>query len=358
MLPLDRAGDIALVGRSRWEVGNGQEENAERSKREPEAESSGLDGKDQQGTGGTRGGKEGESGQAGGISSELPSGAPLEFPRQSPLFHAHHAERYARQALIATYEERFGCRLIVMIDAIFPYGVTFFEELVVGADPMIDLHLLLDSPGGDGETAVRLVRSAQARCRELTVIVPNQAKSAGTLLAMGAHHIVMGPTSDLGPVDPQFRIPGADERGLYSAKDLIAAIDHAERAIATNSEVYPLHAALLADFNAVMVQQARSALDRTTDLVREALESNPDRGGEEVSRLTESVREPLIDLPHDHGAVFGAADARRVGLPIEEADPRSDQWRLVWQLWTKYFALGPQMHVYEGRTASQVWGSM
>ena len=57
-------------------------------------------------------------------------------------------------------------------------------------------------------------------------------------------------------------MPG--DRGLYSAKDLIAAVDHAEKAIAANSEVYPLHAALLADFNAVMVQQARSALDRTT----------------------------------------------------------------------------------------------
>jgi membrane-bound ClpP family serine protease len=47
-------------------------------------------------------------------------------------------------------------------------------------DPQQNLHLLLDTPGGDGETAIRVVRSAQARCRELTVIVPNQAKSAGT----------------------------------------------------------------------------------------------------------------------------------------------------------------------------------
>src|SRR5262249_2099075 len=161
-------------------------------------------------------------GKAGGVPDELASSAALTFPSQSPLFHAHHAERYARQALIATYEEALDCRLIVMIDAIFPYGVTVFEELLIGADHEQDLHLILDSPGGDGETAVRLVRSAQARCRELTVIVPNQAKSAGTLLAIGAHHIVMGPSSDLGPVDPQFRIPGANERGLYSAKDLIA----------------------------------------------------------------------------------------------------------------------------------------
>jgi len=94
-----------------------------------------------------------------------------------------------------------------MIDVIFPDSVTYFEELISDANPAEDLHLLLDTPGGDGETAIRPVRSAQARCRELTVIVPNQAKSAGTILAIGAHWIIMGPASDLGPVDPQFMDP-------------------------------------------------------------------------------------------------------------------------------------------------------
>lgn len=71
---------------------------------------------------------------------------------------------------------------------------------------------------------MRLVRSAQARCRRLTVIVPDQAKSAATLLALGAHQILMGPTSDLGPVDPQFQL---GENDLVSAKAIIAAVEKA-----------------------------------------------------------------------------------------------------------------------------------
>ena len=252
--------------------------------------------------------------------------------------------------MIKQYEERFNCRLIVMVDAIFPESVTYFEELIVGADPEQDLHLLLDSPGGDGETAVRLVRSAQARCRELTVIVPNQAKSAGTILLIGAHHILMGPTSDLGPVDPQFLDPSG--RGLYSAKDLLAAVKHAETAIAQNPDSYPLHVSLLADVTGIMVQQARSALERSTDLVREALKSNPDRKEDEVERVAAALKEKLIDLPRDHGAVFGADDAAEVDLPVSEADPNSEQWQILWRLWTKYFAL--DSFVYEGRLASQV----
>lgn len=289
------------------------------------------------------------SGEAPGIPQSPP--IPIAFPRQTPLFHAQHADRYARQDLIRAYEEALDCRLVVMIDAIFPYGVTLLEELLVGADRSQDLHLMLDSPGGDGETAVRLVRAAQARCRELTVIVPNQAKSAGTVLTMGAHRILMGPTSDLGPVDPQFQSPSGG--GLYSAKDLIAAVDNAEEAISANPESYPLHVSLLADVTAVMVQQARSALGRTDDLVREALKSHPDRSESDVEQIASALKEKLVDLPLEHGAVFNAADARSAGLPVEEPDPDSDQWRVIWQLWTKYFRLLPAS-VYEGRLASQI----
>jgi hypothetical protein len=146
-----------------------------------------------------------------------------------------------------------------MIGPIFDYSVMYFEELVFDASPDEDLHLMLASPGGDGEVAVRLVRAAQTRCRHLTVIVPNQAKSAATLLALGAHEILMGPTSDLGPVDPQFPF---GEYDLVSAKDIIAAVERALKDVAERPDTYALHSAMLSEVNALKVEQARSALAR------------------------------------------------------------------------------------------------
>lgn len=296
-----------------------------------------------------RSGSEGARDEAD-LVPDAPQGVGLAFPKQTPLYHAAHAARYDRQELIHQYEQLFDCRLVVMLDQIFDDSVTMFEELLFDADPERDLHLMLDSPGGDGEIAVRLVRAAQSRCRELTVVVPNQAKSAATILVLGAHYILMGPTSDLGPVDPQFPMPG---RGLYSAKDLLAAVKSAEEAIVKNPDSYPLHVSMLADITGVMVEQARSALDRSTDLVREALGSNPDRDPDDVAVLTEALRQPLIETPKDHGAVFGAADAERVGLPVIHADPRGEQWQLVWRLWTKYWQL--DCWVYEGVKASHTF---
>jgi hypothetical protein len=162
------------------------------------------------------------------------------------------------------------------------------------------------------------------------LIVPNVAKSAGTVFVMGAHHIVLvGPTSDLGrPAIP----------GLYAAKDLIAAVEGAEASINRNPDSYPLHASLLADFTGVMFQQARSALARTNDLVKEALSSNPDRNPKEVDRLAKRLRKTLVEVPREHSAVFGNRDAEAAGLPVLAANPRGQQWQAIWRLWAKYYA--------------------
>lgn len=238
--------------------------------------------------------------------------------------------------MIRQYQAEFGCRLIVVIDQIFPDGIAFLEDLVYDASPDEDLHLLLDSPGGDGETAIRMVRSMQARCRELTVIVPDQAKSAATLIALGAHHLLMGPTSDLGPIDPQFRLRREDGWDLVAAKDVVAAADAAMEAVTHSPDTFPLHASLLADVNALMVQSARTAILRSDDLLREALESNPDRGPAEVAALSTALHGPLIVDPRSHAAPFGAAAVAAAGLPGLPCDPASRQWQMIWRLYAKY----------------------
>jgi membrane-bound ClpP family serine protease len=210
--------------------------------------------------------------------------------------------------LISEYEALCSCRLIVVIDAIFPQNLTPFEELIYDNPTDRDIHLILASPGGDGETAVRMVRAVQARCRELTVIVPDVAKSAATLIAIGAHSILMSPASDLGPIDPQFQFP---DGSLVAAKDIIAAVDDATKKVQEAPDTYPVHAALLSDVGALMVQQARSELLRTGDLLEEALSSNPDRTAAQVTNLKKKLRVPLIQRPKTHAAIFNVSDAQK-----------------------------------------------
>ncbi len=271
---------------------------------------------------------------------------------RSPLYEAGNAARYQRQALIREYQEEHRCRLIVLRDSLFSRSIPLLEETLFDASPEEDLHLVLITPGGDGETALRLIRQIQARCREFTVVVPDQAKSAGTLVALGAHRIYMGPTSDLGPVDPQFLL---GDGSLHSARSIIAAVERAEASVERNPGTYPLHASLLDPVTALMAEQARDQLARTDDLVKEALASVPDRSSDDVQCLFEDLKDPLIGAPKSHSAVISVSDAKGLGLPVEEADPASPRWRAIWRLYMKYAVL-PEPSVYEGQTASQIFG--
>lgn len=275
---------------------------------------------------------------------------------RTPLFRAEHSARYQRQELIGKYEDLEGANLIVIIDQIAPTNMTILEELLVDCDRSKDLHVLLSSPGGDGETAIRMLRSMQTRCRELVILVPDMAKSAATILCLGADRIVMGPGGDLGPIDPQmiFR----DETGrdsMYSAKDIVAAVEEAEQRTTNNPESYALFSALLADVNMLMLEQARSALSRSEALMVEAL-SIGRRDEKSVQELAAKLKSPLIDTPTSHSAVISVNHAQSYGLPAEAADLNSESWQLLWQLWTHYFSIrcwpAGNRAIYEGRRAS------
>lgn len=284
-----------------------------------------------------------------------PGGVVTPIASRTPLFTAQHSERYARQQLIKQYEDHTGANLIVVIDQIFPDNMTYVEELLFDVTPDKALHVMLASPGGDGETAIRMARSMQSRCTELTVIVPDLAKSAATLLCLGADHVVMGPGGDLGPVDPQF---ARSSGSLVSAKEIVSAVNEAEARVNASPDTYPLFASLLSDVNMVMVQQARNALARSEDLVREALSCGTGRTMAEVEKLTEQLKRPLIEQPAAHTAVISAAYAAELGLPVEAADVNSRSWQLIWNLWVRYYTLecfpAGATAAYEGSRASAI----
>lgn len=184
----------------------------------------------------------------------------------------------------------------------------------------------------------------------MTVIVPDQAKSAGTLFVLGADRIYMGPTSDLGPVDPQLFIgPGNFE----SAKAIIAAVEDAEKRVQESPDTFPLHASPLSDITAFMVQNARDAMARTGDQLKEAIASASGRDEETVNALAKKLRKPLIEVPQSHGVVISSREAIDRGLPVEEFTSTDPQWQTNWKLYVKYYVLQAYV-IVEGQRASRV----
>lgn len=63
--------------------------------------------------------------------------------------------------------------------------------------------LLLVTPGGDPDAAYKIARYLQERYTHVALLVSGMCKSAGTLVAMGAHELIFTPYGELGPLDVQ-----------------------------------------------------------------------------------------------------------------------------------------------------------
>ncbi len=78
-----------------------------------------------------------------------------------------------------------------------------FGDVLMSVGEVDELNLIINSPGGDGTVAEKIIELCRAYCKDFKVIVPNRAKSAATIIALGADQIVMGYCSELGPIDAQ-----------------------------------------------------------------------------------------------------------------------------------------------------------
>lgn len=81
------------------------------------------------------------------------------------------------------------------------YGAVFKSRHDIGTGQRIDL--LVHSGGGHPEVAYRIMRFFRHRFEEVNIIVPLFAKSAATLMCLGADTVFMGEMADLGPIDIQ-----------------------------------------------------------------------------------------------------------------------------------------------------------
>ena len=104
------------------------------------------------------------------------------------------------------------------------HDVLPFLTMLKSIGKVWNLDLIVVGPGGDGTAAETLLDLCRRYCtRRLRVVVPLYAKSAATLLALGADQIVMGESSELGPIDAQVYIIQDNQDQQVSADHFLRA---------------------------------------------------------------------------------------------------------------------------------------
>ncbi len=88
--------------------------------------------------------------------------------------------------------------------AITDFDMNGFMAVVHNLDKKGGLDLVLHTPGGGTEATRALVEYLYSMFgKDIRVIVPQMAMSAGTMIACASRQIIMGKHSTLGPTDPQ-----------------------------------------------------------------------------------------------------------------------------------------------------------
>jgi len=76
-------------------------------------------------------------------------------------------------------------------------------ETVLASKRRDNVLLVLTTNGGSANAAYQIARFLQRVYAEFILYTPSYCKSAGTIVALGAHQLIMDPFSELGPLDVQ-----------------------------------------------------------------------------------------------------------------------------------------------------------
>lgn len=286
------------------------------------------------------------------------AGAPLP-PTKTPMYQAINAHRYHRQEQIRQIQDTRGARLISYVSNIGTLidrdDVLGFGDLLHNVRPDENLDLLLHTAGGDIDAAEKLINMVRTRVGKgrLRVIVPDFAKSAGTLIALGADMIVMSDTSELGPIDPQITL--RDPHGNLLRHSVQAYLDAYETHAAALRQNHADAAAamMLSKLDPATVKLCRSACDRAQQFAESQLQSGMFRSGQ-PGNFTKIAKE-LMDTKKwlSHGQMIGAADALKLGLNVEYLEMSSPEWQGYWHLYClQRLAITDKQKLFESDYAS------
>ena len=277
---------------------------------------------------------------------------------RTPLFQANAAERYQRQTIIKHIQACTGHWLICYVsgdECVIDASDTMpFVDLLHNVPPNEDVDLLLHTGGGSIDAAEKLIRMVRSKVGSATlrVIVPDFAKSAGTLMVLGADSVVMSDMSELGPIDPQMPLFGR----WQSVQNYLDAYDtHAETLKNDPNDVAAQ--IMLGKLDPATLKLCEVATDRARQAAEGLLRHGMFRRGGNWSQTARELLETTRWL--SHGQMISWEDARdpTIGLVVEYLEYHSATWQDYWRLYClQRLEVGDRQKLYESDYASLVIG--
>jgi len=190
------------------------------------------------------------------------------------------------------------------------------------------MDAILFSAGGDPDQAYLIATMLQEYAKEkLTIIVPRYAKSAATLLACSADEVVVGPASELGPIDPVIEVP--ETRRYVPVQSLIELIEM----IGKGSMAKEVVEEILKRIPVIELGDYRRLTEHIEDLAGKLLSRRMFKGQQDKAV---EIAKKLCAFK-SHRAAIARADLKEIGLKLSELP--DEVWNAIWKLhklWREY----------------------
>jgi hypothetical protein len=170
--------------------------------------------------------------------------------------------------------------------------------------------LLLETAGGETDATESIISLLRNLKLDFRVVVANAAKSNGTLLCFAAKSIVMGATSELGPIEPLVNnIPCS----ILIQKEIAA-------------QNFPLH-----KFGEYALNQSKKLATTLPLLTDGMMKGKPAADIDAVVQKLSSR-----DVYFSHGSAIDHTEAHSLGLLVEYLKPDDPIWQRIWLLYCMY----------------------
>lgn len=249
-----------------------------------------------------------------------------------------------RKSIISKLEEALQ-RPVVTFFTSFKFPVMIDDadaDMLEGVLQKIDLSkglaLFINSPGGNGIAAERIINMCRSYSgtKEYWCVVPGKAKSAATMICFGASKVIMGATSELGPIDPQITIAEDNEIKRFSVYNIVKSYnDLFAKAVKEKSGNLQPYLQQLANYDAREIEEFRAAMSLSEDIAIRALSTGMMKGtsGKKIKEQISIFLTP--ERTKIHGRPIYRGEASKCCLNIEEKDVKDKFWELVYELYIR-----------------------
>jgi hypothetical protein len=255
----------------------------------------------------------------------------MAYSNRADLYKKIEEHRNGRSLVVYVTSKRQGVDAQMSTDAL-PYII---QQLDVLPDDSKGLDFLIVSYGGDPMVAWRIMTLIRQRVDEeatITVMIPQSAYSAATLLAFGANEIIMHPNGHLGPVDMQIiRRTETGRATSFSTEDISAFLEFVRDnlKITDQEHIRALFESTCREVGTLGIGFTARSSKLAVDLGERLLEWHMK---DDESFKLRTIVENMSRKFQSHAYPVNRKEAIDIGLPVNKERDK-DLEKLMWDVW-------------------------